>query len=106
MSAVMTDNRETGPTGTPVGVDIHVPHERQTTVRYRSFEASGWQAFEREVASIYRVLGAKVKHNAALAGMQIDLVTRARTNARRLINEDICIIGPPLLRLGLFDADF
>ena len=41
--------------------------------------ASSGRAFEREVASIFRALGAEVEHDVALLGMQIDLVTRERT---------------------------
>jgi hypothetical protein len=36
---------------------------------------------EREVASIYRVLGAEVQHNVALAGNQIDILLQERTAA-------------------------
>ena len=36
-------------------------------------------AFEREVASIFRALGARVEHEVALAGNQIDIVVREET---------------------------
>jgi len=36
-------------------------------------------AFEREVASIFRALGARVEHEVALAGNQIDIIVREET---------------------------
>lgn len=47
------------------------------------------RAFEREVARIFRVLGLEVLHDVALAGMQIDLVTKERTASGTLITSAI-----------------
>lgn len=48
-----------------------------------------WLVFEREVASIFRALGAEVQHDVALAGMQIDLVTRDRTPSGAVITSAV-----------------
>jgi hypothetical protein len=43
-------------------------------------------AFEREVASIFRALGAKVEHDIALAGNQIDIIAREEIPSGRIIS--------------------
>ncbi|BBO76049.1 hypothetical protein DSCW_34660 [Desulfosarcina widdelii] len=45
--------------------------------------------FEREVASIYRALGAEVVHDVAIAGNQIDVLAHERTTAGTLIRTAI-----------------
>ncbi len=45
--------------------------------------------FEREVASIYRALGAKVVHDTAIAGNQIDILAEERTAAGTLLRTAI-----------------
>src|SRR5262249_50655095 len=42
-----------------------------------------WRDFEREVASIFRVLGAEVEHDVAVAGNQVDVVVREQTQSGR-----------------------
>ena len=44
-----------------------------------------WQDFEREVASIFRVLGAAVQHDVAVAGNQIDVIAREKTASGRSV---------------------
>jgi len=44
-----------------------------------------WRDFERDVASIFRVLGADVEHDVAVAGNQIDVLVRERTASGRQV---------------------
>jgi hypothetical protein len=44
-----------------------------------------WRDFEREVASIFRALGAAVEHDVAIAGNQVDVVVRERTASGRSV---------------------
>ncbi len=44
-----------------------------------------WRDFEREVASIFRALGATVEHDVAVAGNQIDVVVREKTTSGRFV---------------------
>lgn len=44
-----------------------------------------WRDFEREVASIFRALGASVEHDVAIAGNQIDVVAREETASGRAV---------------------
>ena len=44
-----------------------------------------WRDFEREVASIFRALGAAVEHDVAVAGNQIDVVAREETASGRSV---------------------
>ena len=44
-----------------------------------------WRDFEREVASIFRALGATVEHDVALAGNQIDVIAREKTASGRSV---------------------
>lgn len=47
--------------------------------------APSWRDFEREVASIFRALGAKVEHDVAIAGNQIDVLAREETASGRSV---------------------
>jgi len=44
---------------------------------------AAWRDFEREVASIFRALGAEVRHDVAVAGNQIDVIAREKTASGR-----------------------
>jgi hypothetical protein len=44
-----------------------------------------WRDFEREVASIFRALGAAVEHDVAIAGNQIDVIAREKTASGRSV---------------------
>jgi Restriction endonuclease len=52
--------------------------------QFRSTTFDG-RAFEREVAAIFRALGAEVEHDVAVIGMQIDVMTRERTPSGTVI---------------------
>jgi Restriction endonuclease len=44
-----------------------------------------WRDFEREVASIFRALGATVEHDVAVAGNQVDVIVREKTASGRSV---------------------
>jgi hypothetical protein len=44
-----------------------------------------WRDLEREVATIFRVLGAEVEHDVAVAGNQVDVVVREQTASGRRV---------------------
>ncbi len=44
-----------------------------------------WRDFEREVASIFRALGAAVQHDVAVAGNQVDVIAREKTASGRSV---------------------
>jgi hypothetical protein len=46
---------------------------------------TSWRDFEREVAAIFRALGAEVQHDVAVAGNQVDVVAREKTASGRSV---------------------
>jgi len=48
-----------------------------------------WRTFVREVASIFRALGADVEHDVALAGMQIDIIIREQMPSGAIITSAV-----------------
>jgi hypothetical protein len=51
-------------------------------------QVRGFQ-FEREVAAIFRALGAEVEHNAGIAGSQIDILVKERTPSGTIIRSAV-----------------
>lgn len=47
--------------------------------------ATPWREFEREVASIFRALGAAVEHDVTVTGNQIDIIARDKTASGRAV---------------------
>jgi len=70
-----------------IGNDVLTQLGLKVTLDYRQkkvlLESYNWMSFEEEVATIYRSLGATVKQNVNLAGLQIDIVVEETTPSKQ-----------------------
>jgi len=72
---------------TTIGNDVLTQLGLKVTLDYKQkkvlLESYNWMSFEEEVAAIYRSLGATVKQNVNLAGLQIDMVVEETTPSKQ-----------------------
>lgn len=72
---------------TTIGNDVLTQLGLKVTLDYKQkkvlLESYNWMSFEEEVAVIYRSLGATVKQNVNLAGLQIDMVVEETTPSKQ-----------------------
>ena len=72
---------------TTIGNDVLTQLGLKVTLDYKQkkvlLESYNWMSFEEEVAAIYRSLGATVKQNVNLAGLQIDIVVEETTPSKQ-----------------------
>lgn len=70
-----------------IGADVLSMLGLSVTLDYKKnqvlVERYSWESFEDEVASIFRAIGATVKHNVSLAGFQIDIVVSESTASKQ-----------------------
>lgn len=70
-----------------IGNDVLTQLGLKVTLDYKQkkvlIESYNWMSFEEEVAMIYRSLGATVKQNVNLAGLQIDMIVEETTPSKQ-----------------------
>jgi len=89
IECVMTDEY----TYPMIGNDVLAQLGLKVTLDYKDekvlLESYNWMSFEEEVAAIYRSLGAIVKQNVNLAGLQIDMVVKETTPSKQHLRSAI-----------------